>query len=59
MLMVNMVDFDIVVNEFEIHYIHIRINTLGKIMNPPAMGLTVRLLSFYKDVFGTELPAKC
>ena len=58
--MVKAMDCGIVVSKFELqsrYYVHFRINTLGKGMNPlilPAMDLIVKLLSFWKDGFGIK-----
>ena len=55
--MANAVNFDIVVNEFEIYsryYIHVRINKPVKGMNPypPGMGWTVPLMSYREHSLG-------
>ena len=55
--MANVLDFDIVVCEFELqssYYVYFQTNTFGEGMNPltpPAMSLIVPLLSFYNDGF--------
>ena len=54
-VVVNLLDYDILVSEFEFHsyYVHFRTNTLGKGI-PQAMGEIVSLLTFYKDGFGIK-----
>ena len=58
--MVYVLDFDIVVSEFELRslcYVHFRTNTSGKGMNPfisPAMRYVVPLVVFCKDGFGIK-----
>ena len=50
-----MLNRDIVENKFKIQfhcYIHFQAYTLGKGMNPPAMGYIASLLFFYKDGLG-------
>ena len=61
---VNVLVRDIVVSEFDIqsrYYVHFRINTRGKGMNPlirPAMSYIEPLLSSYLDGFGIKHPTK-
>ena len=54
-------DWGMVVSEFKLqsrNYVHFRINTLGKGMDPlippPAKGEIVQLLLFYRDGFGIK-----
>ena len=57
--MAKVLDFDIVVNEFEFHscyYIYFGTNTLGKRKNPiiTPFAKIVSLLNFNKDIFGNK-----
>ena len=59
--MAKVLDCGLEVNEFELQshfYVHVRINTLGKGMNPlipvPVMGSIISLQFFYMDGFGIK-----
>ena len=63
-VMVNVLDCDIVVSEFELqqrYYNYFRTNTLGKNMSPlvlPVMGQIVPLLFFYKEALALNNPRR-